>query len=270
MAKAKTTVALVACWAAGAFATSYLGSVVNSWYAGYTYGSWHYLPLGLGYGDGHVWIAYGKFFARRVPATGSVASTYTIEGPSGNDLGYANNTKYLYFASGGPYVYVRESTSGSTVQSFHVPAGAAVANGIDFDEGAPSRPIWLSDYAAWRLWNLSPSGSVVRSLRTTFSGVNGLAYDRDTAGGPYLFAGTRATPSTIYALNPASGSVLFSFQAPVYESSLSGLAWDGRYLWTAENLKNSPSCGWVFQFHGQEPNSAVAPASLGKVKALYR
>ena len=268
--KTKAIVALVACWAAGAFATSHVGSVVNSWYAGYTHGGWHYFPLGIGHGDGYVWIAYGKFFARRVPTTGSVVSTYGITGPSGNDLGYENNTKYLYFASGGPYVFVRESTSGSTVRSFPVPPGAAVANGIDFDDGAPSRPIWLSDFAAWRLWNLTSTGSVVKSLRITFGGINGLAYDRDTAGGPYLFVGTRMAPPMIYALNPSSGSVRFSFEAPVYQSSLSGLAWDGSYLWTAENLKNSPNCGWVFQFVGHEPYAAVAPASLGKVKALFR
>jgi hypothetical protein len=185
-------------------------------------------------------------------------------------MGYEDVPGYLYFATGGPYVHVRECFTGSLVRTFGVPPGAASSSAMDFDDGAPSAPVWLGDRVAWRLWNLTSTGSLVKSLNTTFSGVAGLAYDRDTPGGPYLFVATANGAGVVYALNPSTGSVYYSFPAPVADSTLGGLAWDGSYLWTEGRLTNPPGLGWVFQFIGHETVTDIVPSSLGRVKALYR
>jgi outer membrane protein assembly factor BamB len=111
---------------------------------------------------------------------------------------------------------------------------------------------------------------LVNSITTTFGSIGGLAFDRDSGGGPFLFAGTRATPPTVFALNPTSGSVLYAFDAPVNNNALRGLAWDGNYLWTIDNVYGSPNVGMVYRFYGHEPYPAVVPNSPGRIETIYR
>lgn len=256
--------------AAAAHGTDYLGSVISSWDGRYIQGSTTSYPLGITYGDGYLWICYSTFFTKRLPATGSIVDLVGFSGRYGYDLGYETSTSYLYFACGTYGVYVRNSSTGADVRNFGLPSGATSASGIDFDNRTAASPVWLADQTAWRLFNLTSTGSLVRSLTTTFGGVGGLAYDGDTSGGPFLFAGTRSHPCTVFAVDPTSGSTLYSFQAPVYNGALRGLTWDGTYLWTIDNIFGSPNVGWVYQFIGHAPNPGVVPASVGKIKALYR
>ncbi len=264
------TIGLAAALAAASYGTSYLGSAIRSWDGTHKIGVVTYQPLGLGFGDGYIWVSHVSFFTKRNPATGSVVDVLSFLGPSGDDLGFEARTKYLYFASGGPYVYVRDSGSASLVSTFPTPPGVEEATGLDFNDGSPARPLWLSDHLLPRLWNLTSTGSVVTTLPLTIAKVWGLAYDGDTAGGPYLFAGTGTTEPMVYALNPASGSIRYSFEAPVYDNGLRALAWDGKYLWTIDHGLGSQHYGWVYQFVAHEPNVGAAPASLGRIRALYR
>jgi hypothetical protein len=262
--------ALLAVGGSPVLGTSYLGSVINSWDGKYTQGSSTSYPLSITYGDGYIWLGYSAFITKRIPATGSIVDLIGFSDRYGSDMGFENSTKYLYCACSSYGVYVRDSASGSLVRSFSLPPGATSASGIDFDEGAPSAPVILGDSTAWRIFNLTGTGSLVNSISTGLGSVGGLAMDRNTSGGPYLFAGTRTSPPRVYALNPASGSVLYSFQAPVANQALRGLAWDGTYLWTADNVYGSPTVGMVFQFIAHDTNVNVAPTSLGKVKSLFR
>ncbi|UCH78876.1 MAG: hypothetical protein JSU81_02710 [Candidatus Coatesbacteria bacterium] len=266
MRRPSAIIALLAATAAAVSATSYLGSVVNSWDGRYEGSSY---PLSLAYGDGYIWLGYHTFFTQRIAATGSVVDVIGFSGFPGDGLGYEKATKYLYFACSDKGVCCREATSGSTVSSFGLPPGATYLMALDFYNGNPTVPLWLGDLRAWRLWNLTSTGSVVRSLRTSYS-VGGVAYDGDTAGGPYIFAGTRNPPPTIYALAPSSGSVLYSFEIDMCKLGIGGLSWDGTYLWTLDDMGSSPLRGMVYQIVAHEPNTAVVPASLGRIKALYR
>ncbi|UCH79232.1 MAG: hypothetical protein JSU81_04595 [Candidatus Coatesbacteria bacterium] len=268
----KTALALtaLAVVVTAAYGTNYLGSVISSWDGRHVQGSATYYPLGITYGDGHIWLCYSTFFTKRLPATGSIVDLVGFSGRYGYDLGYETSTSYLYFACGTYGVYVRNSSTGADVRNFGLPAGATSASGIDFDNGTAASPVWLGDQTAWRIFNLTSTGSLVSSLSTTFGGVGGVAYDGATSGGPYLFAGTRGTPCQVYSVSPTSGSVLYSFEAPVSNGALRGLTWDGTYLWTIDNRFGSPNVGWVYQFIGYVPNIGVVPASVGKIKALYR
>lgn len=249
-------------------ATSYLGSVVNSWDGKYQ-GPVTYSPYAIGYGDGYIWLGYEKFFTQRIASTGSILDVVGFSGPTGDALGFQNSTKYLYFACSYKGIYCRESSSGSNVASFALPPGATYLMALDFDNDNAAVPLWLGDLHAWRLWNLTTTGSVVRSIRTSY-GVGGVAYDGDTAGGPFIFAGTRNPPPRIYALDPGSGSIRYSFSIEVCTRGLGGLSWDGTYLWALDDIGASPLRGTVYQIIAHEPNTGVVPASLGRIKALYQ
>ncbi len=67
-----TTILVFVAVAAGASVASNLGSVVNSWDAGYIDQHVYYSPLGVEYAAGYVWVPYGTFYAQRVPKTGSI------------------------------------------------------------------------------------------------------------------------------------------------------------------------------------------------------
>jgi hypothetical protein len=248
---------------------TYLGSIVNSWYAGYKVGRGNYFPTGICYGDGYIWINQQSFFTKRIPNTGSVVDAICFSGSGRGDIAFESKTKYLYCACFEEGVYVRHSFSGSTVRTLPLPLGATRPSTIEFDDGAPGKPVWLGDAFTWRLWNLTNSGSFVKSFKIPFGPVFGLAYDRETPGGPFLFAGTRTTPPTIYALVPSTGSIIYSFRAPVSDESLHGLAWDGECLWALEHGNLAGNLGWVFRFVAHR-TPAVAPASVGRIKGLYR
>jgi len=267
--KSEAILLAVALTVTGAIGT-YLGSIVTSWNAVHTIGIVGYAPLGIGYGDGYTWITYGNFFTKRIPANGKIVDLLSFPGPSGQGLGYENATKYLYFATGGPYVYVRDSSTAETVRTFACPPPIPKARGLDFDDGHLANPIWLSDENAPTIWNITSTGSVITSFAVPFGGIQGLAYADNVPGGPYLFAGTMSTPSMVYALTPTSGSILYSFKAPPGATGLRALTWDGQYLWTLDRAHGSPTDGDALQFIAYGDFTRVTPASLGRIKALFR
>ena len=62
----------------------------------------------------------------------------------------------------------------------------------------------------------------------------------------------------------ALGDVLASWEAPRPGDDFNGLAFEGEYLWTAD--KNTPQ--YIYKVDIDVVD--VAPASVGRVKALYR
>jgi hypothetical protein len=246
----------------------YPGSIVNSWNGKY---QGKQAPFSVAYGDGYVWLCHETFITKRLRSTGSVVGLVRFSGWFADDMAFDEEKKYLYCACWDKGVYVRDSKTGSNVASFGVPVGARFLTGIGFDISKPAKPLWLGDEVAWRLWNVTSNGSVVRSIKTSFGNVSGIAYDGDTVGGPYLFVGTKNKPPTIYAFRPGSGSVLYSFRAPapIYAGALGGLAWDGQYLWTVNDRTGSRDLGMVYQFIGHG-DFGVTPGSFGKIKCLYR
>jgi len=166
-------------------------------------------------------------------------------------------------------------TTGSLVGWFGPPPGFDEVNGVDYNEGAPARPLWIfqdkypgPDLVA----NVTTAGSIVSTFlhNEYYHRPSGIAYDRDTTGGPFLYLATRRyNADLIFVYRPSSGSLISSFKVDTYPGTIGDLSWDGRYIWCLGTLYPPYLPGYVCRVVAQEYPS-VAPASLGRVKALFR
>jgi hypothetical protein len=259
--------------AAAAYGT-YAGSVVSSFYAEpLEWGGVYYYPTGLTYGAGYVWVVYWHGFITQRTTRGSIVSSYDPDIPLLN-LAWDERRRYLYGTGWYDGVFWLNASTGSLVGSFGLPPGATRLYGIEYDDSTPANPIWACQlYPTYYAWNLDPNGSVVASfdLGTWPYAPSRLAMDADTPGGPFLFVGTYSAPPTIYVVQPSSFSIITSFKAPVHDYAISDLSWDGRYLWVVANGPGTPEneFGMVYRFVGHTV-PAVMPASVGKIKTLFR
>jgi hypothetical protein len=251
---------------------TYPGSLISSFYAEpLRYGSVTYFPQGLTYGSGYLWVTYAEgIVTKRQFPNGALVGTFVCPEPAwGHELAWDGRRNYLYMTSIFSGIYWVESRNGSIIGSFPKPPGAGPLFGIEYNDYYPGRPIWVGDYK--KVFNLDTTGSVVKSfdLSTWPYAPGAYAFDKDTAGGPYIFVGAvrAGVAPWIYVVKPADFSVISSFVSPLYPSSLADITWDGRYLWGLENCE--ATVGWVKRFVVYS-SPIVEPASIGKIKALYR
>ena len=145
-----------------------------------------------------------------------------------------------------------------------MPAPFTVPQGLTFADGY----LYIADMYQSRILKTTTTGSVVESFNPGVFAIKGLGWDGDTAGGPFLFACEMDAAHTIHQINPSTGSVLSSFAGPTFQGNIIGLTWDGSYLWACQNYAGQDM--YAFQFIAHDPNPGIAPASIGKIKALYR
>jgi outer membrane protein assembly factor BamB len=212
-----------------------------------------------------MYIMYDELFAKRLPQDGKIVDVVGLPTPGPWEVAYDLGRRRIWCACLEAGVYLLHPETGSYEASFPLPGEIPSAAAICYDRDTPSAPLWVTDALTWRLWNLTTNGSIARSVRVSITGKTGLAFDNDTAGGPYIFIGAYSNKARIYAGDPATGSVLYSFDAPVKGTRLHGATWDGDYLWTIDSDN-----GYVVQFVAHEPNLTITPASVGRIRALYR
>jgi hypothetical protein len=250
---------------------TYPGSIVSSFFAEpLEEEGIRYFPLGITYGDRYMWVVYAHdVVTKRRPDNGSVVASFHLAS-WGWQLAWEESHKYLYDINWFGYVCWSNSATGSTIGSFPKP-GTAALYGIDYDDGAPSRPIWVAQNYPHVAWNLTTTGSVVSSfsLSSWPYTISALAYDGDTPGGDYLFFGMRSAPPYIFVVNANTFSLISSFVAPTADLAICDLSWDGRYLWALENGPPPAEAGWVYRFVAHS-SPKVEPASFGKIKAVFR
>ncbi len=249
----------------GALATSYLGSIVSSFNASVSVGSFTYYPLGLAYDGSDLWTGHMMYVAEWT-RTGSRKNMHYINAGTNYETAYDRGGNRLYAInklSGTYWILAIDAGSGSITNSFVVPSTFTAPHGLTFGGGY----LYIADLYQSRILKTTTTGSVAGSINPKVFAIKGLAWDGDTTGGPFLFACEANAKHTIHRINAASGSVVKSFDGPKFGGNIIGLAWDGTYLWACQNGLNFY---YAFQFVAYDPNVGVSPATLGKIKALYR
>ncbi len=146
------------------------------------------------------------------------------------------------------------TTTGSVVTSFSGPAaGYGITSGGGYLYFSSARS---GNY----VWQLTTAGSIVRSFRGPGSFNGGL----DWVNGYLWLADWPAAGGRLYYMT-TTGSVIDSFPTPGAQRP-AGCTWDGNYVWY--HHYTMAETGWCFR--AKAIFSSVAPASLGKIKSIYR
>ena len=220
-------------------------SVVASFDGPYEYYAW-----GIeAYGD-YLYCAMWDDFITVITTTGSVVGTIPLA-----DHAYDLDFDGTYFWGVDNYGGRRYTSAGSLLNSFPISFSAF---GIVYDGSY----IWLSDQMPspnGRIYRMNTLGSIYSSFPCPGGAGGGL--DRD---GPYLWSDKTYDTNSGAWLITTTGSILDSLDAPDNTQSF-GVAWNAPYLWLSSI--SPEASGWIYKMYNV---TAVAPASLGRVKAIYR
>ncbi len=218
--------------------------------------------------------------------------------PGAIDVAYENRGFYVLIDAAPPTV-CELTTNGSLLGSFAVSVPAP-ARGITYDGYNWSR-FFISNRTNGYIYRLTTAGSLVGSFRCPAGAPYGLGFtDGYSPHGLGLFAACRDA-GCIARLNATTGSLLSTFAGPAaapvtYDDFFAGVRdsndvyWDYNRLWQVfDTMPARPlgvaagvdwptydqwvklyilcQNGYIYRYEGY---TAVAPASLGRVKALYR
>jgi hypothetical protein len=233
-----------------------LGDIVNSFPSPTTS-----TPGGLGRSNQflHVLVYSSPNYVYNVnPTTGSIHSSWPTPRPSRNrGLAYSWGGHVWVGCYGNDYVYDCVWNTGSVNTSWnagHDPHGLAPRQ--TGDGGAGTTALYVRDNSPSYIWiQRLTNGSVLSSFGIVHSSARDIAYAHRLRliWGPYA--------TYVYGYYSLNGAVVASFRCPA-SASVSGLAYFGNYLWVACSNR------YIYQVHC--PSMAVNPASLGRVKALFR
>ncbi|MGD8719018.1 MAG: hypothetical protein PVH29_09375 [Candidatus Zixiibacteriota bacterium] len=223
---------------AGSIISSFLSPVTSS-------------PIGMCYNGGYIYhMSHTDGAVFKTTTTGSVVSSIT--GPSSGIGVHFTGTHYWTTTYSPGVAYYRDS-SGSIISSF---AGPANGYGITSD----GTNLWYSSSRSGNyIWQLTTAGSVISSVEGpgTFNG----GVDWDSRG--YIWvANWPSSNGGIYRITTA-GSVVESYSPVPAGTRPSGCAWDGTYVWYCDYTGK-----YVYQMDTEL--TSITPASVGKVKALFR
>lgn len=222
------------------------------------------------YGVGYLWTSNGSYLVKRHSNSGAVEGYYqfggTTPGAICSDGGYG---PYFYFTElqRRTHIYRFEPYAGSVVGSFRCPA-VETAAGIAFD----GTSLYLADWADGCLYRTTTTGSVTATINLPFDYPWGIVYDKYAAGGPCMWCTTRwpnnSGDSYVYKLTTA-GSVVDRAKWLFRGTGASGITIATSYLWIIQDGEPPAPDNLALQVKFiSEP--AVAPASVGRVKALFR
>jgi hypothetical protein len=234
------------------------GSFVSSFKAP---GAW---PSGIWCRPGELYVSVHAGTVFRMTTTGSVTKYYPtgLQYLAGLTGGTVGSTTYYWVGTTDPaYVYRFIDNSSTIDGSFPVPGSPPTWRGLGF---ADASHLYYSDQASRTLYVIHPmTGSVYGSYKLDFKPND---VDYDPAGSGHLWIASGADRA-VYKCT-LTGSPLASFKTVFPEPHWpQGCGFAGDYLWVGDG---DPTKGWniVVQYDiRSEP--AVAPASLGRIKALY-
>jgi hypothetical protein len=253
----KRLVGLVAAALVAATAQAYLGEVVSSFRspAGTN-------TRGLARSASYLYVMDGNFRAtvyRTQPLTGSISNWYLVSW-MGENSGLAFSTpSYLWVGrTDDNRIYRVEADTGSIYSYWTTPYDPyGLAPWCTGDGGTGTSYLFGSDDAPARLYTHElNNGGIINGTSLVYSTRSDCAYDwRNNL----IWVGQTGS---IYAVAP-SGVPVASFRSPA--SLPLGLTYTNSYLWIACN-----SNGFIYRVHCPRNFTAAAPASLGKVRAIFR
>jgi len=253
----KYVIGIVAAGLAAATAHAYLGQVVNSFRspAGTN-------TRGLARGSSYLYIMNGNNRAtiyRTRPLSGSIYNWYLLPW-NGENSGLAfSSPSYLWVGRvDNDRVYRVEENTGSIHLSWSAGHDRyGLAPWCTGDGCTGTSYLFGTDDAPSRLYTHQlGNGSIVNSTSLSPNSRCDCAYDwRNNL----LWFGYA---SYIYSVAPSGASVA-SFASPA--GSPRGLTYTNSYLWIACNAN-----GYIYRVHCPRNFTAVAPASIGKVRAIFR
>jgi len=239
-------------------AFAYLGQVVGSFPspAGY-------LTRGLARSASYLYVLDNNNpgLVYRINPTSGYVYGWSILNYAGNNRGLAYvSGNYLYIGNDtNDYVYRVNPDSGVAYSSWaanHDPFGLdPVCTG---DGGTGTIAMYSTDSSPSAIFtHVLGTGSIASSITIPGASDYDCAYDWRNS---VLWLGR--SNSYVYAYSP-SGVTVASFPAPTpYPAAL---AYYGAYLWVA-----CTGYGYIYRVHCPQGFVGTAPASLGRVKALYR
>jgi len=237
--------------AAAAPALAGFGSVVSSFHKGDAITS-----RGLAWADGKLvttnMCSSGNHKWREYTPAGSLVATFDGPETYNAHIGADYDGSYYWTGSWAEDRIYRFASGGSVVSSF----GAGWPNGVAWD----GQYIWWSSYEGDWFYKCRTGGSIVTSWRVSAITDSGdLAWD-----GIYLWCADLGS-GYVYRLNTV-GAVTRSFAGPGDE--IYGCAFDGKYLWVTDTTIDNQTTFYRVDIEYSGP--AVEPASIGRVKTLFR
>ena len=166
--------------------------------------------------------------------SGSCTIVSTIQGPGSDTEGLAWDGGNLWVSeshrsTNNAGMILMIDLNGNVLSSFNAPYQNSIGpwpSGLAYD----GTYLWSVDCLDNKIYKLTKSGDVVGSIPAPTGISSGLAWD-----GNHFWV-TEWNTYKIYEIDPGSGQVLNSFDAPDSGNEYPyGLAWDGTYLWTSNS-----------------------------------
>ncbi len=251
-----------------AASASRLGSIVNSFPARVN----HLMPTGMAYAEGYIWMMYSAgYMAKRVHPSGSVVKTFEFfpHFSAYNGLAYDGDyfwTSYRYGTDPIPRLLKISPPTMSVVASYPLSNFDKRLFSLDWD----GKYFWISLLDVYYyVFRVKSTGSIVSSFRNSYRFCPALCYVDDLPGGPRLFELNGDVFPPVFCVYKAPAHTFDYRFYPRHTGARNPGCWDGKYLWTYANhdMFGNEYC---YQLVAWEPDYAVAPASVGKVKALFR
>jgi hypothetical protein len=219
-------------------------------------------PLGLSYRPGQLYIsAYCGRVVWRTTTNGSVINYHPLYGVLnyGITVGKISGRIYYWVVDNRTNHIYRYVDNSSTVHG-SFPAPSSESWGLTFVDAAH---MYCTDTTSKVLYSLHPmTGSTYSSYGLSFN-PGDLAYDESG----YLWIGYPHVNYKLVCKCTLQGAVLASFSTMRYGYP-HGCAFDGEYVWVGtSDLENGIYS--ILRFNVQE-HPTVTPASLGRVKGLFR
>ena len=232
---------------------------------------------GMTYANGFLWTLQidsgppGATIVKRVHPTGSILASYKI---SPDELDIFEELTYdgNYFWAGrctvswqDPKLLKIDAGTMSIVSSVPLNWFENEIVGLDWN----GQDFWFSYFGAPNeTYRMTTSGSVVASYPIRYDFSFGIAYAPGLAGGARVFEchrpGGSSTRINVYKAAGHKSEYSFLIQR---ERPCRIFCWDGEYLWLNESLPTGENACRVVAW---PPDIGVEPASLGKVKAVFR